>query len=172
MTKKEQELFLTEQQAGGCPEEKLVGMRRHLRSICEYLPPDKALTKKKLKRWRQALLDRGLSVRTIETAATSAWRTPFVPGKLGQGRCRASPGPAKCPGTGGMSLACKNRFRDRLKTRRMLKFFRGYSDNSAREYGLPPSPSVTPPSEREALAKLVRPFIIANGPLFEGAVTK
>ena len=81
MTKKEQELFLTEQQAGGCPEEKLVGMRRHLRSICEYLPPDKALTKKKLKRWRQALLDRGLSVRTIETAATSAWRTRFVPEK-------------------------------------------------------------------------------------------
>ena len=26
--------------------------------------------------------------------------------------------------------------------------------------------------EREALAKLVRLFIIANGPLFEGAVTK
>ena len=49
---------------------------------------------------------------------------------------------------------------------------RGYPDNSAREYGLPPSPSVTPPSEREALAKLVRLFIIANGPLFEGAVTK
>ncbi len=53
-------------------------MRRHLRSIYEYLPPDKALTKKKLERWRQALLDRGLSVRTIETAATSAWRTRFV----------------------------------------------------------------------------------------------
>jgi len=49
---------------------------------------------------------------------------------------------------------------------------RGYPDNSARECGLPPSLSVTPPSEREALAKLVRLFIIANGPLFEGAVTK
>ena len=70
MTKEELELFLTEQQANGRPEEKLVRMRRHLHLIYEYLPPNKTLSKKKLEHWRQALSDGGLSPRTIETYVT------------------------------------------------------------------------------------------------------
>ena len=70
ITEEELEHFLTEQRARGRPEEKLIRMRRHLRTIYNHLTADRLITKKELESWRQVLLDSGLSARTVETYVT------------------------------------------------------------------------------------------------------
>lgn len=62
--------FLSEWQSKGCPEEKLIRIRRHLHSIYKYLPSDQPITKNGLIRWREALLASGLSKRTVENYVT------------------------------------------------------------------------------------------------------
>ena len=50
----------------------MIRMRRHLRTIYNHLPEDQQITRKSLERWRQELMNSGLSPCTVETYVTDA----------------------------------------------------------------------------------------------------